>query len=132
MIEALTLRYEWPLTDAAPSRKQQYSDAMSTAHAAFPDNIEVAIAAAEAIACFSPWNLYDRNTHSPWQKPVLNEVGAKFKAFVDAGLRVNPRSHWLCHLKIHLNEMGPVDHFDWASAEVLRAPDVPVDGIANR
>ena len=40
------------------------------------------------------------------------------KAALDRGLAAQPRHVWLCHLKIHLCEMGPVDAFDWPSAEV--------------
>lgn len=125
MIDALTLRYEWPITDATPTLKKKYSDAMERAHADFPDNVEVALAAAEAVACHRPWDLYDRTDR---KKPKLNEIGTAFKKFVTAGLREDPKNHWLCHLSVHLNEMGPVDQFNWAAAEVLRAPEIGILG----
>jgi hypothetical protein len=125
MINALTLRCEWPITDAVPTLKTKYSDAMAAAHAEFPDNVEVAIAAAEAIAAHRPWDLYDRSVR---RHPVLNDIGTQFKAYVAAGLRQNPHNHWICHLSVHLNEMGPVDHFNWAAAEVLRTPGVAIAG----
>mmetsp|Transcript_31932 Transcript_31932/g.83681 ORF Transcript_31932/g.83681 Transcript_31932/m.83681 type:complete len:648 (+) Transcript_31932:88-2031(+) len=126
MIDALTLRYEWPISDeTTPELKHKYSDAMAAVHDTFPDNAEVAIMAAEAVAALRPWDLYDRQVGT---KPKLNNVGVRFKAYVTAGLKVAPKNHWLCHLSVHLNEMGPVEDFNWAAAEVLRDPCVAIAG----
>ena len=53
---------------------------------------------------------------------------SQVKAAIDRGLAVHPRHVWLCHLKIHLCEMGPVEAFDWPSAEVVRATDATAAG----
>eukprot|EP00038_Savillea_parva_P015296 m.13604 g.13604 ORF g.13604 m.13604 type:complete len:564 (+) comp3061_c0_seq1:47-1738(+) len=125
MMAALVLRYEWPMTDTSPELKHKYADAMKGVYTEYPDNVEVAIAAAEAIAGLAPWDLYDRSVR---KHPVLNDVGTQFKTYVTAGLKVDPQNHWLCHLSVHLNEMGPVDQFNWHAAEVLRTPGVAMAG----
>ena len=40
---------------------------------------------------------------------------------------MNPSHLWLCHLKVHHDEMGPVELFDWTAAEALRVPLVRDD-----
>ena len=124
MFGALALRYEWPLTAGAEGRKVPYAEAAAAAAAAHPACPELNAMAAEAAMCLRPWDLYDRAAGVP----VLNETGAAVARFVAAGLKSSPRSHWLCHLKVHLNEMGPRGDFDWASAEVLRGDGVACTG----
>ena len=46
------------------------------------------------------------------------------QAALERGLRADPSHLWLCHLKVHYNEMGPVDAFDWHAANVLRRSGV--------
>jgi len=78
---------------------------------------------AEALMCLAPWDLYAKAAGAAtpvWYSAdkALLPIGEKVKAALDRGLAAQPRHVWLCHLKIHLCEMGPVDAFDWPSAEV--------------
>ena len=50
-------------------------------------------------------------------------MGEMVRRALETALGANPLDVWLCHLKIHYCEMGPVDAFDWAAAEVVRSSD---------
>jgi hypothetical protein len=43
----------------------------------------------------------------------LKPIGLRAKDAIDRGLAACLEHVWLCHLKIHLNEMGPVSAFEW-------------------
>ena len=55
-------------------------------------------------------------------------VARRTLAALDRGLAVAPTHPFLCHLKIHHDEMGPPSAFDWAAAEALRATDATAVG----
>lgn len=67
--------------------------------------------------CLAPWELYESDL-TP--KPI----GLRVKAALDRGLQASPTHIWLCHLKVHYSEMGPVDAFDWHAANALRGAGV--------
>eukprot|EP00040_Diaphanoeca_grandis_P031844 m.191387 g.191387 ORF g.191387 m.191387 type:complete len:568 (-) comp32430_c0_seq2:306-2009(-) len=124
LILALDKRYEWPVTETTPALAVPYAEHMENLVVQFPNDTEVAITAAEAVLCLSPWNLYNKSKE-------INSFGIRAKAQVDHGLKTNPTSPWLCHLKVHLNEMGPLEMFDWHSANSLRKDASRIDGIGH-
>ncbi|KAL1526830.1 hypothetical protein AB1Y20_015522 [Prymnesium parvum] len=128
LIGALAVRYEWPPTEESAALDEQYAERMEEVALAFPDDADVQAVAAEAIVILRPWDLYVKPCGSatpPWNAAdkELRPVGARAAALVERGLRACPSHMWLCHLKIHLCEMGPIEHFDWQSAELVRGTD---------
>lgn len=73
--------------------------------------------AAEAWMIQDPWNLWDRSTSPPSPRPAVEEV----TRLLDIGLRKDPNHLWLCHLKVHVCEMGPPSQFDMSVLPPLEA-----------
>lgn len=119
LVEALTTLFEWPVTPEAATRKVAYADAMEALanDAAFSSDPDVLALAADAVLSLSPWNLYEADRVTP------KAVAVRAKAMLERGLAVAPKHMYLCHLRVHFDEMGPVESFEWASAENLRATD---------
>ena len=130
LIKALAERYEWPVRDETPSLQEAYADAMASVAEAFPDDPDVHALHAEALMCLAPWAMYEKGPGADAGSPVwrstdkvLTAVGTRVAAALERGLACAPSHVWLCHLKIHLCEMGPPEAFDWAAAEAVRAFD---------
>ena len=119
LINALVLRYEWPTTPSTPKLQEVYRDRLRLISAEFPNDPIVQACYAEAIMCLSPWQLYEKTTEFS-QKKIPNKFGQECAIALDRGLRNNPKHLWLCHLKVHLQEMGNVDDFDMDAANALR------------
>lgn len=118
LIQALSTLFEWPVTPEAPERKSAYADAMEgvATDPRFAADADIQSLAADAVMSLAPWKLYEADK-TP--KPVA----LRAKAHLVRGLEAAPAHMYLCHLRIHLDEMGPVADFDWVSAEALRATD---------
>ena len=58
------------------------------------------------------------HSHTPSKEPT--PVAIRAKKPLTRGLAAAPSHPYLCHMRIHLDEMGPVEDFDWPSAEALR------------
>ena len=118
LIEALATLFEWPVTPDAAKRKVAYADAMEAVaqRPAFASDGDIQSLAADALMLLAPWALYEADK-TP--KPIALRV----KTVLDRGLLACPRHPYLCHLRVHADEMGPVEAFDWAAAEALRATD---------
>lgn len=119
LAQALATRYEWPITETTPELQERYADEMEKVAAAFADDADVQAVCAEALMCLAPWDLYEKD-----QTP--KPIGLRIKAVLDRGLAAKPGHLWLCHLKMHYSEMGPVDSFDWHAANVVRASGTEV------
>ena len=115
---ALAARYEWPITPSSPKLQERYRDEMRAVSECFPNDAIVQACYAEAVMCLSPWRLYKKTT-DPSQPRVPNDFGIETAVALRRGLKQNPAHLWLCHLKVHYNEMGPVDDFDWSAANAL-------------
>ena len=114
LAQALATRYEWPVTETTPGLQERYADEMEKVAAAFAEDADVQAVCAEALMCLAPWALYEGD-----QTP--KPIGLRVKAALDRGIRAKPTHLWLCHLKMHYSEMGPVDSFDWHAANVVRS-----------
>lgn len=128
LVAALLARYEWPVTSTTPDLQVDFANAMERVSEEFPQDSDVAAIYAEAIMCLAPWDLYEKKdgaTSPNWRSSdkQLKAIGKRAKVAIDRGLHANPSHIWLNHLKIHLNEMGPIGDFDWAAAEHVRASD---------
>ena len=118
LVNALATLFEWPVTAGAAGRKVAYADAMEAAAAdpQFAADADLQALTADAIMSLAPWKLYEADK-TP--KPIA----LRARAPLERGLKANPSHVYLCHMRIHLDEMGPVGDFDWASANALRATD---------
>ena len=118
LVSAHASLYEWPVTPEAPKRKALYADAMEVIalEPQFEADADIQALAADAIMSLSPWALYEADK-TP--KPVATRA----KAPLQRGLRSSPAHPYLCHLRVHLDEMGPTSAFDWVSANALRGTD---------
>ncbi len=127
LVEAMAGRYPtaWPATAAAATALQApYAAAMRGVSDAHPQDPEVQAAFAEAVMCLSPWKLYGEGEDASQKAQataVPNAHGRDVALALGRGLSACPRHLWLCHLKVHLCEMGPKDKFDWDACEALRA-----------
>ena len=133
LVEALATRYEWPPTERTPELQEGYADAMERVAATFPEDADVQAVCAEALMCLAPWDLYEKEdgARTPnWYAADkrLRPIGVRVRRVLERGLRARPSHVWLCHLMIHLCEMGPVGAFDWAAAEVVRKCDATAAG----
>jgi tetratricopeptide (TPR) repeat protein len=116
LIEALTIRYEWPVTKSTKDKQVEYRDAMRLVAKKYPNDPEVQAIYAESIMCLSPWNLYDNQRTDP----SPNAYGKECLVALNRGLTASPKHYWLCHLRVHYDEMGKVEDFDWFAANSLR------------
>jgi len=116
LMQALSLRYEWPVTSTTVNKQVDYRDAMRDVAETYPKDPEVQAIYAESVMCLSPWDLYDNQRTNP----TPNQYGLECSAALNRGLQSSPQHYWLCHLKVHFNEMGHVADFDWKAANALR------------
>jgi tetratricopeptide (TPR) repeat protein len=106
LIDALAQRYSSdPAADGA-ALATAYADAMAAAHAAHPDDQDIAVLFAEAVMNTSPWDYWESDGRTP--KGRLGEAVAA----IEGVLAANPEHPGAIHLYIHLTE---------ASAEPERA-----------
>ena len=126
LVRAMALRYEWPVTSTTPGLQAGYADAMERAAFDFPDDADLQAVACEAIMILRPWDLYEKPPGSstpPWHSAdkVLRPIGERVSRALERGLAAAPEHTWLCHLRIHMNEMGPIGAIDWRAADAVRA-----------
>jgi tetratricopeptide (TPR) repeat protein len=106
LIDALAQRYSsGPDADGA-ALAAAYADAMAAAHAAHPDDQDIAVLFADAVMNTSPWDYWESDGRTP--KGRLGEAVAA----IEGVLAANPEHPGAIHLYIHLTE---------ASAEPERA-----------
>ena len=124
LIEAMQKMIAWPMTEETYKLYEAYAVAMEElgGQEGFVDDADVQALCAEALMGLAPWALWEKGRKTP------NAVGLRVKAALDRGLAAAPKHPFLCHLKIHYDEMGPVSAFDWASAEALRSTDATAMG----
>ncbi|KAL3927614.1 MAG: hypothetical protein SGPRY_002742, partial [Prymnesium sp.] len=101
---------------------REYARRMEALSSTYPLNPHIAAVAAEAVLVLRPWDVYVKPSPSstpPWDASDkrMREEGERALCLIDRGLAAAPSDAWLCHLKIHLSEMGPVDAFDWRAAD---------------
>ena len=124
LIEAMQKMIAWPVTEETHALYEAYAVAMEElgCQDAFVDDAEVQALCAEALMGLAPWALWGKDRKTPLP------VGLRVKAALDRGLAAAPGHPFLCHLKIHYDEMGPIGAFDWVSAEALRSTDATAMG----
>lgn len=101
LIEALQLRYAWPVTQFAPELQLPYANAMRAVHAKHADDPDVAFVFADSLMVLHPWKLWNLQTgEGVALVPELWEV-------LERALARHPEHPGLCHLWIHMLEMAP-------------------------
>ncbi len=106
LIDALAQRYASDPDADGAALATAYADAMAAAHAAHPDDQDIAVLFADAVMNTSPWDYWEADGRTP--KGRLGEAVAA----IEGVLAANPEHPGAIHLYIHLTE---------ASAEPERA-----------
>jgi tetratricopeptide (TPR) repeat protein len=126
LIEALRARYptaDPADTDALLAGHEAYADAMAAMAEAYPDDVDVAALAADALLNVTPWALWDTTTGAP--APGSRVLQAK-QILNDALATPAGREHpGVLHLYLHAMEMSPTPQEALPAADLLRdlAPD---------
>lgn len=98
LIDAVAVRYSAEPDADRTALDFAYSDAMFAAAAAFPDNDEVAVLAAEAAMDTSPWDYWEADRTEPRPR-IGNAIG-----LIETVMARNPGHPQAGHLYIHLME----------------------------
>ena len=106
LIDALAARYSTDPDADGAALAAAYADAMAQAHAAHPDDQDIAVLFVDAVMNTSPWDYWEADGRTP--KGRLGEAIAA----IEGVLAANPEHPGAIHLYIHLTE---------ASAEPERA-----------
>ncbi|WP_163891079.1 tetratricopeptide repeat protein [Mycolicibacterium hippocampi] len=121
LVEALTARYltDDPLdAEALQAGHTGYADAMSALEGTYPDDIDVAALAADALVNVTAWALWDSRTGEP--APGSRVVEAK-RILDDALATPAGREHpGILHLYLHTMEMSTVPQEALPAADLLR------------
>jgi tetratricopeptide (TPR) repeat protein len=121
LIEALTARFptdDPDDADALQSGHSAYADAMSQLVQVYPEDVDVAALAADALVNVTAWALWDSRTGEP--APGSRVVEAK--RILDGALATAPgRKHpGILHLYLHTMEMSMTPHEALPAADLLR------------
>ena len=122
LIRALPLRYpQATITDidTMETWNNAFADAMRSAHAAHPDNLEVTTIFAESLLNLFPWNMWNL----PAAAPTRGADTLECQALLENAMRDDPaamRHPGLLHLYVHLMEMSPVPERALKAADALR------------
>ena len=131
LIEALQARYpttDPEDTDALLAGHSAYADAMATLAEAYPDDIDVAALAADALVNVTAWALWDTKTGAPAR--ARGCVQAK-QILDDALATPAGREHpGVLHLYLHAMEMSATPQDALPAADLLRGL-VPTRAICN-
>ncbi|MGP1353302.1 MAG: tetratricopeptide repeat protein [Parasphingopyxis sp.] len=98
LIDAVAVRYSAEADSDRTALDIAYSDAMFGAAAAFPDNDEVAVLAAEAAMDTSPWDYWEADRTEP--RPRIGDA----IGLIETVMARNPGHPQAGHLYIHLME----------------------------
>jgi len=117
LIAALATRYSADAPAERAALDRAYADAMIALRAKHPENVDVAVLAAEAIMDVSPWNYWD-------EKLAPRELTPKAVEFLEFAMAREPDHLGALHYWIHLQEL-PAPEKAEAAADRLEslAPD---------
>lgn len=117
LIEALAKRYSDPAPttpEAQTALETAYAEAMRVVAKKFPQDIDVAYLAAEALLDLHPWDLYEADgTPKEWTPEIVAQL--------ERALAIAPAHPGLCHLYIHAVEASTRPERAVGAAEQLRA-----------
>lgn len=121
LIDALTARF--PTEDPADAEALNaghtaYADAMSALAQAYPDDVDVAALAADALLNVTAWALWDSRTGQP--APGSRVVEAKRILDGALGTQVGRAHPGILHLYIHAMEMSTTPQDALPAADLLR------------
>lgn len=117
LIQAVVRRYSDPppaTPEAQGALDLAYAEAMRAAARSFPNDVDVAYLAAEALLNLHPWDLYTTGGEpKEWTPEIV--------ALLERGLAQAPDHAGLCHLYIHAVEASKTPERAVGAAERLRA-----------
>jgi len=119
LIKALVLRYPANTPDqVTPTWNDEYANAMREVYRAYPDDLDIASLAAEAIMNRTPWQLWNVKTGEPAEgADTLEAIQILERAMAQPG---GTRHPGLLHMYVHLMEMSPFPERALRAADQLR------------
>jgi tetratricopeptide (TPR) repeat protein len=117
LIAALATRYAADAPAERAALDRAYAEAMIALQAKHPDDVDVAVLAAEAIMDLTPWNYWDEQ-HKP------RELTPKVEELLQFALARSPEHLGALHYWIHLQELPAPEKAEAAADRLLPlAPD---------
>jgi hypothetical protein len=117
LIAALANRYAADAPAERAALDRAYADAMIALREKYPDNVDVAVLAAEAIMDTSPWNYWD-------EKRAPRELTPKTVEYLEFAMARAPEHLGALHYWIHLQELPAPEKAEAAADRLLPlAPD---------
>ena len=119
LIKALVLRYPANTPDqVTPTWNDEYANAMREVYRAYPDDLDIATLAAEALMNRTPWQLWNVKTGEPAEgADTLEAIQILERAIAQPG---GTRHPGLLHMYVHLMEMSPFPERALRAADQLR------------
>ncbi len=115
LIEALAVLFDTDTYTSREARSQAFIVATQDLYAQYPQDLEVAFLAADAIMMATPWQYFSPRDGSP-----INQ-GDKAQEIIEKALSIEPGHPGLTHLHIHLMENSIAPQQAEASADRLES-----------
>lgn len=112
LVEAVAMRYAWPMPEDRRPLDERYADAMQAAHRAFPSDPDVGALYAESLMNLQPWDLW---THEGEPKGRALEI----VQVLEHVMQVAPMHPGANHFYIHAVEASKSPERATAAAERL-------------
>jgi len=113
LIDAVAMRYTWPVQEDRKALDVAYSDAMRDVWKKYPKDRDVGALFADAMMNLRPWDLW-----SPDGQPRPEEP--EIQATIETVLKMDPKHIMANHEYIHTMEASPTPEKALPSANVLR------------
>ena len=113
LIDAVAMRYTWPVQEDRKALDVAYSDAMRNVWKKYPKDKDVGALFADAMMNLRPWDLW-----SPDGQPRPEEP--EIQATIETVLKMDPKHIMANHEYIHTMEASPTPEKALPSANVLR------------
>jgi len=113
LIDAVAMRYTWPVQEDRKALDVAYSDAMRNVWKKYPNDKDVGALFAAAMMTLRPWDLW-----SPDGQPRPEEP--EIQATIETVLKMDPKHIMANHEYIHTMEASPTPEKALPSANVLR------------
>jgi tetratricopeptide (TPR) repeat protein len=100
LISALSERYPRTVDEDPTPYYEAYADAMVTVHEQFPEDVDIAVMAAEALLNLHPWDLWTGDKEPKEWTPQILEL-------LEKALAMDAHHPQATHMYIHSMEAGP-------------------------
>ena len=113
LIDAVAMRYTWPVQEDRKALDVAYSDAMRNVWKKYPKDKDVGALFADAMMNLRPWDLWSPDGQPRPEEPEIH-------ATIETVLKMDPKHIMANHEYIHTMEASPTPEKALPSANVLR------------